>query len=134
MKHNLISHGRGLMTESCWLLLSFLNEMVNTSFQVERLLISSRAGAAIPHSNHFPSLPSTLDRIRRIMKSIEGFLDTSLSLLFFLLLSSLFCVSAPSKLTGAVSLGHAISASTLETSGRSFWCSCRCLQYLWILD
>lgn len=49
------------MTKSCWLQFSFLNEMVNTSFQAARLLISPRA-TTTSHSNLYRLPPLLLLR------------------------------------------------------------------------
>lgn len=121
------------MTKSCWLLFSFLNEMVNTSFQEERLLISCRA-VAISHSNLFrlpPLHPWTDKADHGVDRGFPShvFIFTFPFYFFLLFLSQLL-----QNEICAIALGHAIPASTLETSGRSFWCSCWCLQYLWILD
>lgn len=138
-KRNLISRGKGLMTESCWLQFSFLNEMVNTSFQAARLLISPRA-TTTSHSNLY-RLPPLLLRpwsdkadheVNRVFPSHS--IVTAFFFAFFLLFLSQPLQNETADETRAVTLGHAISALMLETSGRSFWCSCRCLQYLWILD
>lgn len=84
------------MTKSCWLLFSFLNEMVNTSFQEEHLLISSA-----PPLFHiliffrFPPLHPWSDKADRGVD--QGFPSHVFAFTFHFYFFALFFVSAPAK-------------------------------------